>query len=154
MHFIVKNVIKIFVILVICASVSPTGRTYCAADDKRLDEWFEGSWSGDIQTASESRFVGIEITALTNEAENKDKELKYVGPRGCTVKAKHLGSGGKNALRYVITDSNGGFCDNLLQGSLILGKRENDRLSYEVTYTDKNLNPASEKGLLMPNQEF
>lgn len=152
MNGIVKNVIKISVLLVVVILVFPMNISYCAAEDKRLDEWFEGSWCGDIQTASGDRFVGIEITALTDEANNKDKELKYVDPRACTVKAKHLGPAGGNALRYVITDSNGGFCDNLLQGSLILGKQENGQLSYEITYTDKKSKPASEKGSLMPNQ--
>lgn len=137
-----KMIITGFAFLAISISVSS-----CDAADN-LDKWIEGAWTGQIETPGGSRPVHIDIRALANEPKNK--ELKYSDPRGCAIKVQYVGTVEGNGLTYVVTMSNGGFCDNLMQGSLSLKKQGKDRLGYEMNYTDNKSAKKSESGQLWP----
>lgn len=151
MHGFGKNII-VFTFLAISIVASSINTKCYATDSANLGKWFEGAWSGNIQTPSGERMVNIDIGPLTKDVKNRDKELIYAEPRACTLKAKYIGAVGENGLKYVFISSNGGFCDNLLQGNLTLEKQGNNRLSYEVTYTDRKSAQAVEKGQFWPNK--
>lgn len=143
-----KKIITVFAFLAISISVSSMESACDAADGANLDKWMEGAWTGQIETAGGNRSVNIDISSPANEPNNK--ELKYSDPRGCTIKAQYVGTADGNGLKYVVTMSNGGFCDNLLHGALSLKRQGKDRLGYEVNYTDNKSVKKSENGQLWP----
>ncbi len=142
-----KKIITAFAFLAISISASSMESLCDAAQGADLDTWTEGSWTGQIDIpGGGSRSVHIDISSPAQEP--KSKELKYSDPRGCTIKARYFGTAAEKGLEYVVTMSNGGFCDKLLHGSLFLKKQEQDRLGYELNYQDGTTAKKSEKGQL------
>ncbi|ACM21541.1 hypothetical protein Geob_3198 [Geotalea daltonii FRC-32] len=133
--------------LLLLGSVGPSTWLQCyGAEGTGLDTWLNGRWSGQVQTPGGNRPITIEINP--GRPGGRDKVMKYADPRGCTIEVQYTADVGDRGASYTVTSSNGGFCDNLLQGSLSLEKQGDSKLSYGMKYKDRKSVQSSEEGVL------
>lgn len=139
-----KRTIVVFSFLAIIIAVSSFGTGCSAGGNPELDKGFEGSWTGEVKASDgNSSVVNLALQQTGTST------LIYKGLRGCTLTVEFLKNTGDNGREYSITNSSGGFCDNLLPGKLSLRKQGDKSLSCELTSLNNKLStPISEKGTL------
>ncbi len=102
----------------------------------RTAEAVIGSWKGSV--VADGRPVAVTLDVPDLEIGADRTSLHYGVPRNCRLSAEYAGAADGNHV-FAFKESNGGFCDRLINGALTLKPGDDGALAFEVASADGRL---------------
>lgn len=135
----------ILLLLLLLFSIPSTA----GATDIKLSEYdLIGTWEGLVVTTKKDKNrVELSVTAVGGSS-SLNYNFHYDPPRSCSLKAMK-NELSNNTLKLVFYESNGGYCDGLWRGTMILELVDQNQLKAEIKDSSGR---QSGKGELTPKK--
>jgi hypothetical protein len=136
-HEIVAEALRWWAIPVLLLLAAWTAQPASAAQpDSRLD----GQWAGTLVVGGRPMAVNLTINAAQSDAAGS--RLTYGVPRSCTLDLEYVGP--SSARQYFsFIQSNGGFCDRLMDGTLWIDVVDERTLGLNIATRDGQISESS-----------
>ncbi len=133
---------RIFVICIMWLFLSSAG--LCVAGTARCDlksANLAGNWKGVLIESGEDR-IPVDLH-VTTERDEPGCELDYGPDRNCSLEAVGAGSDEKT-FYFRFKDSDGGWCDRLINGKMSLEIKDRNSLDLDVQNASGSVNESVE----------
>jgi len=129
-RYITKTRLSIIMTLLMFVIFTLNSVTLAAANDILNAEGLAGIWSGVIK--GEDVRADFTITPSKDNNGPDQYSLHYGAPRTCRLEAEEL-SKSDSDIRLIFNEANGGFCDRLYHGKMVISVDNDDNLSVLIT---------------------